>query len=624
VSGRVTDPPRPTASSSLFASPEKRGFVLGLLLLVATLALYNPVSHHSFLNYDDDRYVTENLHVRAGLHWETVQWAFTTFDEANWHPLTWLSHALDCQLFHLNPAGHHYTNVLLHACNVLLLFLLLRRSTGLTGRSLMVAALFALHPVNVESVAWVAERKNLLSMFFFLFALGAYGNYARKPTVVRYIAVALCFALGLMAKPQVITFPFALLLWDYWPLGRMFGTPTLQSSFQKLPVKPVSWLILEKLPLVALSLGSAIITVQAQTSGGAVGSTIDYPFSVRVENAVVAYARYVGKAFWPSKLSAMYPHPVNSLAMWQIFAAFLFLSLITAMVIAFRQKRYLVVGWLWFLGTLVPMIGLVQVGSQAMADRYAYLPFIGLFLMICWSAADWAEQRHISQTSLIVASLAVLLALMTVSHRAIGYWNDDMTLWSHALEVTHRNVFAEDSMGGALVNAGRIEEAIGHFRSAVEINPRDPLGHFNIGAYEQQHGQLQNAIEQYQTVLVLTSDRRLRSKAQGNAGSAYRHLGDPVRAKQNYEEALQLSPDQGTSWIGLGLLAQRSGDLPAAVDQYFRAMSVQPSAEGYLLLAHALEQSGRGNEAQAAIEEAKRLSPNFDESQRIANDLLAQ
>jgi protein O-mannosyl-transferase len=620
VSGRVTDPSN--SNSGLFVSPEKLGLVLGLLLVVATLALYNPVSHHSFLNYDDDRYVTENLHVRAGLHWETVQWAFSTFDQANWHPLTWLSHALDCQLFGLNPAGHHYTNVLLHACNVLLLFFLLRRSTGLTGPSLMVAALFALHPVNVESVAWVAERKNLLSMFFFLLALGAYGNYARKPNTVSYIPVALCFALGLMAKPQVITFPFVLLLWDYWPLGRMFGTSI--SGFQKLPAKSISWVILEKLPLVALSLGSAIVTVQAQTSGGAVGSTVEYPFAVRLENAAVAYARYVGKAFWPSKLSAMYPHPVNFLATWQIFAAFLFLLAVTALVIAFRQKRYLVVGWLWFMGTLVPMIGLVQVGSQAMADRYAYLPFVGLFIMICWGVADWSAERHISQITLIVPTLAALLALVTVSHRAIGFWHDDLTLWSHALDVTHRNVFAEDSMGGALVNAGRIEDAIGHFRSAVEINPRDPLGHFNIGAYEQQHGQLQNAIEQYQTVLLLTSDSGLRSRALGNTGSAYRRMGDTARAKQNYEDALRLAPDQGMSLIGLGLLDQRSGDLPGAIGQYAHAMSVQPSSEGYLLLAHALEQSGRGNEAQAAIQEAKRLSQNFEEAQQNANELLAQ
>jgi protein O-mannosyl-transferase len=610
VSGRVTDPPRPTAGASLFASPEKRNLVLGLLLVVATLALYNPVSRHAFLNYDDDRYVTENSHVRSGLQWDTIQWAFTTFDEANWHPFTWLSHALDCQMFGLNPAGHHYTNVLLHTLNVLLLFLLLQRYTDFTGRSLMVAALFALHPVNVESVAWIAERKNLLSMLFFLLALGAYGNYTRKPGVARYTLVALLFALGLMAKPQVITFPFVLLLWDYWPLERT------SAGFSKL--------ISEKLPLLAISLVSAIITVQAQTVGGAVRSMAEYSFSIRLENAIVAYARYVGEMFWPSKLSPMYPHPGNSLAAWQVCGALFLLLAITALVVVFRRKRYLVVGWLWFLGTSVPMIGLVQVGPQAMADRYAYLPFLGLFVMICWGAAEWAEERHVSTTWLIAPSLAMLLALAVVSHRAIGYWSDDLTLWSHALQVTNRNSFAEDSLGGALINAGRIEDAVPHFRNAVAIDPRDPVAHLNIGAYEQQQGQLENALGEYQQVLSLTSDKRLRSNALGNSGSAYRHMGDAVRAKQNYEDALRIAPNQIMSLLGMGLLAQRSGDLPAAISQYSHAMSVQPSAEGYLLLARAFEQAGRTQDSQTATERARQLTQNIEQTQETANRLLTE
>jgi protein O-mannosyl-transferase len=610
VSGRVTDPPRPTAGASLFASPEKRNLVLGLLLVVATLALYNPVSRHAFVNYDDDRYVTENSHVRSGLQWDTIQWAFTTFDEANWHPFTWLSHALDCQMFGLNPAGHHYTNVLLHALNVLLLFFLLQRYTDFTGRSLMVAALFALHPVNVESVAWIAERKNLLSMLFFLLALGAYGNYARKPGVARYTLVALLFALGLMAKPQVITFPFVLLLWDYWPLERT------SAGFSKL--------ISEKLPLLAISLVSAIVTVQAQTAGGAVRSMAEYSFSIRLENAIVAYARYVGEMFWPSKLSPMYPHPGNSLAAWQVCGALFLLLAITALVVFFRRKRYLMVGWLWFLGTSVPMIGLVQVGPQARADRYAYLPFLGLFVMICWGAAEWAEERHVSTTWLIAPSLAMLLALAVVSHRAIGYWSDDLTLWSHALQVTNRNSFAEDSLGGALINAGRIEDAVPHFRNAVAIDPRDPVAHLNIGAYEQQQGQLENALGEYQQVLSLTSDKRLRSNALGNSGSAYRHMGDAVRAKQDYEDALRIAPDQIMSLLGMGLLAQRSGDLPAAISQYSHAMSVQPSAEGYLLLARAFEQAGRTQDSQTATERARQLTQNIEQAQETANRLLTE
>src|SRR5712692_8085899 len=313
------------ASTGLFATPGKRSVILSLVLVVATLALYNPVTRHPFVNYDDDRYVTDNPHVGAGLNWKTIVWAFRSTEASNWHPLTWLSHALDCQLFRLNPAGHHYTNVLLHAVNAVLLFLLLQQATGFTGRSLMVAALFALHPINVESVAWVSERKNLLSMLFFLLALGAYGWYARKPAVGRYVVVALLFACALMAKPMVITLPFALLLWDYWPLRRM-GFADQEFSSGKASPGPLtrqrfSRLAWEKVPLLVLSAASAAITMKVQSAGGAVRSVIEVPLSARLGNAIVCYARYVGKAFWPSRLAPMYPHPEDSLKTWQVVAA---------------------------------------------------------------------------------------------------------------------------------------------------------------------------------------------------------------------------------------------------------------------------------------------------------------
>ncbi len=357
--------------------------------MVATVVLYYPAIQHPFVNYDDDGYVTNNLHVQAGLAWDTVAWAFTTYDQANWHPVTWLSHALDCQLFQLDPAGHHGTNILLHVLNALLLFWVLAQATGFTGRSFMVAALFALHPINVESVVWVAERKNLLSMLFFLLALGAYRWYAREPRPGRYAVIAVLFALGLMAKPQVITLPFILLLWDYWPLQRMLveGQPAAIGTGAAVPPRRFSSLLLEKLPLVALSAISAVITVMAQRRGGI---NPELSLSARLANAIVCYARYVGKAVWPTHLAPMYPHPGSSLANWEVFSALLFLMVVTALVIAARRRRYLPVGWLWFLGTLIPMIGLVQVGRQAMADRYAYVPFLGLFIMMCWGVADCA------------------------------------------------------------------------------------------------------------------------------------------------------------------------------------------------------------------------------------------
>ena len=391
-------------------APIHRILLLGLLLAIATAALYYPVSHHPFLNnFDDDDYVTNNVHMKGGLGWDPVSWAFTTFDQANWHPLTWLSHALDCQFSGLNPGGHHDTNLLLHVINVVLLFWVLWRATGFSGRSLMVAALFALHPINVESVAWVAERKNLLSMFFFLLAMGAYRWYASRPRVGSYTVVALLYALGLMAKPQVVTFPLVLLLWDYWPLQRMFAgaeeSSTRKAPEAVIPPKELSWLILEKLPLLALSAISAVVTMIAQRVGG--GMNPDVSLFIRLSNAIVSYLRYVEKTFWPVHLAPMYSHPGSSLTTWQIVAAFSFLVAATGLVIGGRQRRYLVMGWLWFLGTMVPMIGLVQVGRQAMADRYAYLPLLGLFIMICWSAADWAEQRHVPSAWQAGISVAV-------------------------------------------------------------------------------------------------------------------------------------------------------------------------------------------------------------------------
>src|SRR5450755_3529933 len=369
----------------MFGSPEKRNPIVCLLLAVVTLALYNPVNRHPFVNYDDDRYVINNPHVRQGLTADTITWALTSTEQANWHPLTWMSHALDCSLFRLNPAGHHLTSILLHAVNVILLFLLLMWATNRLGPSLFVAALFALHPINVESVAWVAERKNVLCTFFFFAALIAYCWYARKPDWRRYLAFAGLFALGLMSKPMVITLPFVLLVMDYWPLNRIQGSP---SGKLGIPQAPLSKLVIEKLPLLALSAASAVITMQAQRAGGAVRSSAQFSLGVRLENAVVAYATYLWKMIWPAHLAPLYPHPGDSLAVWQVAISAMVLLVVTGVVMRFRSRRYLLTGWLWFLGTLVPVIGLVQVGDQAMADRYAYIPLIGSFVMIAWGAAD--------------------------------------------------------------------------------------------------------------------------------------------------------------------------------------------------------------------------------------------
>ena len=605
-----------------FSSPEKRTVILALLLILATLALYNPASRHPFVNFDDDGYVTNNSHVRAGLSWGTVKWALTTTELANWHPLTWLSHVLDFQLFGLNPAGHHDTNILLHAANVALLFLLLQWTTGFTWRSLMVAALFALHPINVESVAWISERKNLLSMLFFLLALWAYAWYARNPGVRRYAIVVFCFGLGLMAKPQIITLPFVLLLWDYWPLRRMF--PGQRDLASRHAARPFSALVLEKIPLLVLAAVSAIITMEAQQAGGALRSALEVSFAARLENAAVAYARYFGKAFWPARLAPLYPLHASSPPGWQVAAASLFLLAVTVAVVMARKQRYLMVGWFWFLGTLVPMIGLVQVGEAAMADRYAYLPFLGLFFMVCWGVAEWAAQLKISPHWLAIPGLAALGALAGMVHFQLGYWSDNVTLWSHTIEITRANFVAQDNLGGALLLRGNLDEAMPHFRTASQINPRDPLSTINIASYELQKGHLKSAIELCNRVLQITSNAGLRSNALSGLGSAYRQQGKLGEAEQSYEDALKLFPGNARAWVGLGLLSQKTGDFTQAANRFSHAVEIEPTDIGYLLLAKALEGTGRSVEAQDAAQAAQQISRDLSAAQQEAGKLLAQ
>ena len=613
------------ASSHEFQSPARRTLLLCLLLTAVVLVFYNPVGHNGFLNYDDDGYITGNPHVKAGLTWATVKWSFTTFDQGNWHPLTWISHALDFELFGLNPRGHHYTNVLLHAANAVLLFLLLQSATGFRWRSLMVAALFALHPMNVETVAWAAERKNVLSTMFFLLALYAYVWYARRPGLRRYGAVAFFFALALLSKPQVIALPFLLLLWDYWPLGRI-GAPVVPgptAQGKNVPGLSSGWLVLEKTPLLLLSVVSAVVTIKAQKAGLAVQTFSRYSLLLRLETAVVSYVRYLEKALWPSKLVALYPHPIQLYPAWQVGAAVVLLLLITALVLRERDRRYLAVGWLWFLGSLVPMIGLVQVGFQAIADRYAYIPFIGLFLMITWLAADWTQARKISAKWLAISAVCCLLALGTLTYRQVGYWHDTSSFWLRTLALTQDNFVAQNNLGEFLLNQGRTEEAAAHFRSALAIRPDSLIANLNLGAYEDRRGNLPAAIERYQMVARHAADSGMRASAYSSLGFAYRGMGEATRAKQCFEMALQLEPDWARAMTGLGLIAQKNGDTTEAIRQYSRAAAVQPTDVGYLLLAQALRQDGQLDEATAISERVARFSPNLAEAQKTVDSFLS-
>ena len=603
-------PPARPSEGGLFRSTGKRSAVLSLLLTLLTLVAYNPVTHNDFVSFDDPEYITANQHVRAGLTWNTIQWAFRSTEQGNWHPLTWLSHAVDCQLFHLKPAGHHYVTVLLHALTTVLLFLFLQAVTSFAWRSAMVAALFAVHPMNVESVAWAAERKSVLCMFFFVLMLLVYRWYTQRPDWKRYSLVALLFALGLMSKPMLVTVPFLLLLLDYWPLER-----TSKQAW--------GWLVVEKLPLLAMSIASSIITMIAQKAGGAIHSG-DFTFSNRLQNAIVSYVRYIGKAIWPVDLASFYPHP-QQLPAWQVALAALFLvSITTAVLLLARKQRYLAVGWFWFLGGLVPVIGLVQAGEQGMADRYVYLPFVGLFLAVIWAFSDWARQHRISATYLALGALCVLGALAADTHKQIGYWRNTRSLWAHTLSITDHNYVAEASMGAELIAEGELQEAMKHLEAGVAINPRDPFSRLDLGVCEKRLGRVDQAVENYQAALRLASDPSLRRAAYRNLGSVYRSQKDYARASRNYESALQILSDDVVALTGLGLIAQKTGNPGQAVDYYSRAAKAQPSDSEYLLLAQALAQVGRQQESQAAFGKAQMMSQNWAATVQNVDHLLQE
>ena len=599
-----------------FAVPNMHRAILCLILFALTLAFYNPIVHDGFVVLDDVPYILNNPQVRTGLTWATVKWSFTTFHAGNWHPLTWLSHALDCQVFGLNPAGHHYVSLLFHAANAVLLFLLLEEATALTWPSLLVAALFAFHPVNVESVAWAAERKNVLSMFFFLLAVWAYARYARRGGVGRYATVALCFALGLMAKPQVITLPFVLLLWDYWPLQRMFA----KADSARADGRSLTFLIAEKVPLFAVALAGAVVTMAAQRSGGSVRTLTQVSLLVRLENALVSYDRYLANLVWPRHLAPLYPHPGSSIPLSQIALSAAVLLGLTAVVLRCRQRRYLAVGWFWFLGVLVPMIGIVTVGEQAMADRYLYIPIIGVLISLVWAVWEIAEEKRIAKQWVAMPAAVIVLFLGGVTHHQLGYWRDGETLWRYTLSVTQSNYMAHDNLAMALDKQGRVEEAIPEFEAAEALHPYPLPQVLSMGIYLQRHGHEQDALDMYQKVLNRSTDPQLRARAWSQIGSANAQVKNYDQAKLSYESALQLNPKDPAALVGIGLLAERNGHSAEAATQLARAVNVDPGGVDYVLLAHALRRDGREREAESAEELARKISPDLSQAEKTASE----
>src|SRR5215210_126756 len=442
------------------AADARRPVLLAAALALLTLAAFWPTLGNGFVNLDDTLYVTANPMVRNGFSREGLAWVWTANVANNWHPLTVLSQMLDCQLFGVNPAGHHFTSLLFHLADVLLLFEVLRRMTGAAGRSTAVAGLFAVHPLHVESVAWVAERKDVLSALFWILAMGAYGRYARRPSAGRYLLVALAMALGLMAKPMVVTLPFVLLLLDVWPLERLRPGPGWR--------RRLAWLTAEKLPLLGLSAAASLVTLRYQTTS--LVSLEALPWRLRVANAAVSYAAYLGKTLLPRNLSVFYPIPVE-IPFWKAAGAALLIAGLTALVVwKWRKEPWLTVGWLWFLGTLVPVIGLVQVGRQAMADRYTYIPSIGLFLAICWGLPALAASRR-WRAALAVSAVLALMTLTAATRAQVRHWADSVTLYRHALAVTRGNYVANIGLARALASRRDWSGAAEQYRAALALRP---------------------------------------------------------------------------------------------------------------------------------------------------------
>jgi tetratricopeptide (TPR) repeat protein len=604
---------KPGQSARSFGRSE---LLIAAALAVATLAVYGQVIGHQFINLDDNVYIWDNPMVIGGLTLKGMAWAFTTFHSANWHPLTWLSHMVDSQLFGLKAGGHLFVNALIHVSNTLLLFFFLKRVTGAAWRSAVVAALFALHPLHVESVAWAAERKDTLSTFFGLLCLLAYARYGEKPSRKTYALVAVWLALGLMAKPMLVSWPFVLLLLDYWPLRRFEWRP---ADGIKRFARAWLPLVREKLPLFCLAAASMVVTYVAQSHGGAVRGLINAPLSLRLSNALVSYAKYLFLSFWPKDLAIYYPFSRHAAPAWQWIIALILLGAITAVALRnARRRSYLISGWLWFLGTLVPVIGLVQVGSQAMADRYTYIPSIGLFIALVFGLADFASTWRIGRAISALAAAVTILLLASLTAFQISRWRDSETLYAYALSVTSDNAVVQNDLGCVLEHQGKHAEAIPHFAEALRIKPNflDALG--NMGLALRKQGKVAEAIGFYKRALRVKPDS---AKAHWQLGLAQADQGKNDDALQEVLKAMELAPNDFDLRMDLGLILTRQGKLSEAISQLNEASRLKPdSVEAHYNLGLVLLTAGQPEKSLPHFSAALRLKPDL----AVARDNLTR
>ena len=571
--------------------------IICLLLVLSTFAIYFRVCSYEFVNYDDDIYVTANAQVQKGLTLKNMAWAFSTTEIANWHPVTWISHMLDVQLWGLDSGRHHLVNLLFHIANTLLLFLTLNRMTGALWRSAFVAALFAMHPLNVESVAWVAERKNVLSTFFWILTMWSYSRYVEKPAAGRYLAMLFLFMLGLMTKPMLVTLPFVLLLLDYWPLNRLqfeaaltsrhfnihadsqtTGTgDLLQSDVSSVPPAAsgnpsILSLIREKIPLFVLAAVSCWVSFLAQQSSGAVRSMEAIPLASRAANALVSYVAYMGKMIFPFKLAVFYPYPAE-IPGWKIAGAATVLILFFGLAWKVRMRHpYVLVGWLWYMGTLVPVIGFVQLGAQAMADRYAYVPLVGLFIASIWGVAEIIKNHPNLKKMIPVAAISVVGFFSLMTWMQAGYWKNSVELFQHALDVCPGNYLAHNNLGNAWAGLGQNDAAHNHYAQALQIYPDYADAHYNTGRILAARGQLDEAIDHYQA--AIKSNPGLK-KAYYNLGTVWAQKGQDAEAIRHFSTALKLDPDYAEAHNNIGVVLIRQGKIDEAAAHFQKAVNLK-------------------------------------------------
>ena len=567
-----------------------------LFLTLLTLTAFWQVNNCDFVTYDDPAYVTENIQIQNGITIEAIKWAFTTMHQFNWHPLTWISHELDVQLFGLKPGRHHLTNLLLHIANTLLLFFVLHRMTKASWQSGFVAALFAIHPLHVESVAWVAERKDVLSTFFWMLTMGTYVYYVERPQVQRYLAVVAFFALGLMAKPMLVTLPFVLLLLDYWPFDR----------FEQKGAAP---LFLEKLPLLVLTALSCIVTFIAQQKGGAVKSLEALSPGVRLANSFVSYIIYIAKTIWPARLAVYYPHP-GSWPLWQVAGAVLLLTALTLLVM-WKAKRFpfLAVGWLWFAGTLLPVMGIVQVGSQAMADRYTYVPLIGLFIMAAWGVPALLKENRYRKVVLSAASAVTLLCVFFLTRSQVGYWHDSISLYGHTLEVTDHNEVIHYNRGVVYAGKGDFKRAIEDFDAAIDIKPTLADAYTNRGSAHNSLGNYREAIGDFDSAIKINPGD---AEAYNNRGAAYGKLGKFTFATVDFDKAIELNPKYAEAYYNRGAAYGELGNPQKAIEDFDKAIQINPDySKAYYFRGIAYGDLGNFEQAIGDLDKAIEINPQY-------------